>query len=250
MPAPPAPAPEGGRPRPRSMAAAVRPACAARRRLMGPRPDGRGRDMLSDRRRPVPDASMGPRLDSRGRVAQVWVEPVAVVTSMGPRPCGRGRGNANDIASSDELASMGPRPCGRGRAAPVSLPPPGAPAVMCLSAAEGADGRPAPRSCGTSAPRARALCAIQGGSAGGRPHAPPRAGRPRPCLAASRAAAKRIMRATCAGMSARCGGAGGGGRQLSAARAIAMFLAHIAREGPGPLRYLRRRPGRPPPRAE
>lgn len=32
-----------------------------------------------------------------------------------------------------ERASMGPRPPGRGRAAPVSLPSPGAPAVMCLS---------------------------------------------------------------------------------------------------------------------
>ena len=82
---------------------------------MGPRPDGRGKeiDVLWDEVRRF--ASMGPRPDGRGKARLARPSSLGVIASMGPRPDGRGKLPTPRCSAPARPASMGPRPDGRGK---------------------------------------------------------------------------------------------------------------------------------------
>ena len=105
---------------------------------MGPRPDGRGKQIRlaaappivgvngAAARRPRKDyeasraeapltASMGPRPDGRGKFHTRRHQCTYQIASMGPRPDGRGKRRPTTAHGGATCASMGPRPDGRGK---------------------------------------------------------------------------------------------------------------------------------------
>ena len=92
---------------------------------MGPRPNGRGKEVLGD----LLAIAVG-RQWGRGQTAAESPNATAgrqhAPASMGPRPNGRGKRDGDNAAVIDKNASMGPRPNGRGKGiAEEGMPPAG-----------------------------------------------------------------------------------------------------------------------------
>ena len=100
----------------RSRKAKTWSACSAGPRAsMGPRPFGRGRNVLIGRRARPPHGFNGAATFRSRKVPKAIHNVRSHQASMGPRPFGRGRNRVYRGARAGRTASMGPRPFGRGR---------------------------------------------------------------------------------------------------------------------------------------